>query len=123
MSVANPAPPTTPVRHRPIWALPAVVIAVVAVAIAAVVAIRGLLANPVVGTDSAGVTTLRGDFEPYSCCPVTRGYVQAGARSVFVLLRPDCPVPQRGSQVVILGRLDTSQGSGTYREVQCPAPG
>ena len=108
--------------RRPWWAAAIVAIAVVAVAIAAVVGIRGLLADPVKGTDAAGVTTIEGSFEPFDCGSPCVGYVQAGGRSVTVVLPSGCPAPQREQQIQVRGRLDPSQGKATYRAVQCPTP-
>lgn len=127
--VASPTPlPTAApgdapeVRRRPVWALPAVVIAVLAVAVAAVVGVRGLLADPVKSTDAAGVTTLEGAFEPFECGTPCVGYIQAGSRSVTVVLPQGCAEPGREQQVRVLGRLDRSQGKATYRATACPTP-
>ena len=108
----------TPSR-RPWWALPAVVVAVLVIAAAAVWGVRGLFGNPVRGTDAQGVTTIQGSWEPYSCGTPCIGYVQDGGRSVTVILKDGCPEPPRGGSITVLGRLDTSQGNGTYRAVAC----
>lgn len=107
------------------WGLLAVGAAFVAVAIAAVVAWRGLAADPVGSTDSAGVTTLRGTFFPYECghgggC---RGYVQAGGRSVFVVLPRACPDPVAGSDVTVRGRRAPDLGRASYVAVACASAG
>jgi hypothetical protein len=127
MSTAPPTEIPTPVsapetkRRVPWWAPVAVVAAVIVVGIAAVVGVRGLLADPVRSTAADGTATIEGTFEPYECsgCPV-QGYVQAGGRSVFVIFRADCPPPPRGGEITIHGRLDSSQGKRAYRAVDCP---
>lgn len=120
MTSATAAPAEgTPATARPWWAAAIVAVAVVAVAIAAVIGIRGLLADPVKGTDAAGITTIEGSFEPYDCGTPCVGYVQAGGRSVTVVLPRGCPAPQREQQVQVLGRLDPSQGKATYTAVRC----
>lgn len=116
------AAPATP--GRPWWALPVVIAAVVAVAVAAVIGIRGLLGNPIRATGADGTATIVGTFEPFDCagCP-PQGYVQAGARSVFVVFRTDCPTPQRGTGITVHARQDNSLGKQAYRAVDCPSPG
>ena len=101
------------------WALPVVVLAVLAVLAALVWGIRGLMGNPVVSTAPDGTATLQGTWEPFTCCPA-QGYVQDGARSVFVILGSGCPEPAREQQVTVHGRLDETQGKQTYRAVDCP---
>lgn len=92
-----------------------------AVLTATVVGVRGLLASPVLGTDPGGITTLRGEWEPYSCAPqLCQGYVQAGGASVFVVLPSGCSPPRRAAVVDIRGRLDRSLGRASYRAVGCP---
>jgi len=113
-------PTAAPARHRPAWALPLLIAAVLAVAVALVVGVRGLLADPVKETDASGVTTLEGGFQPFDCGSPCTGYVSAGARSVFVILPRDCAAPSRDAQVIVRGRLDTTQGRATYRAVACP---
>jgi hypothetical protein len=96
------------------------VVAVVAVAIATVVGVRGLLSSPIQSVAADGTATLHGTWEPYSCdAQICEGYVQAGARSVFVVLQPGCRQPQRAADITVRGRLDTSLGSGSYRAVDC----
>jgi hypothetical protein len=95
-------------------------IAAVAVAVAAVVGVRGLLASPIVSTAADGTATLQGTWEPYSCDGrLCQGYVQAGSRSVFVVLPVGCPPPQRAAQITVTGRRDPSVGAGSYRAVAC----
>lgn len=123
-SVATPNPdPTTRSarRHRrPAWALPAVVIAVVAVAVALVVGVTGLFANPVRSLNADGSTTLSGTFEPYQCSATScDGYVQAGARSVFVQFPRSCPPPARGAEISVEARPAPDLGSASYRATRC----
>ena len=116
--------PATPRRHRPFWALPAVLLAIVAVAIALVVGISGLTGNPVGATDASGVTTLHGEFEPFDCgAGCVRGYLQAGGRSVFVLFPSGCAAPARAVSVTVSGRLDTNQGKASYQATGCGTAG
>jgi hypothetical protein len=116
-----PAPAPAPATAgRPWWALPVVVLGVLAIAAAAVWGIRGLFGNPVKGTDASGVTTIEGSWEPYSCGVPCVGYVQAGGRSVTVILPSGCPQPARDSDVSVRGTLDPSQGKAAYRALACP---
>jgi len=95
-------------------------VAAVAVIIAAVVGIRGLLASPIVSVAPDGTATLQGTWEPYTCdAHVCQGYLQAGSRSVFVVLSPGCPQPQRAVPITITGRPDPSLGGGRYTAVGC----
>lgn len=95
-------------------------VAAVAIIVAAVVGIRGLLATPIVSVAADGTTTLHGTWEPYSCdSAVCQGYVQAGARSVFVVLPRTCPHPPRAADVTVVGTPDASLGKGSYRAVAC----
>jgi len=116
---ATPAPPSTVPGRRPLWALPVVVLAVLAVLAALVWGIRGLMGNPVVATAPDGTATLQGTWEPFACCPA-QGYVQDGARSVFVILGSGCAEPAREQRIALHGRLDQTQGKQTYRAVDCP---
>src|SRR5215472_489560 len=100
--------PTPMSSGRPWWALPAVVLAVLVVAAAAVWGVRGLFGNPVKGTDADGVTTIEGSWEPYSCGSPCIGYVQDGGRSVTVILPSGCPEPVRDSGISIRGTRDPS---------------
>jgi hypothetical protein len=96
------------------------VVAAIAVVIATVVGVRGLLSSPIQAVAPDGTATLHGTWEPYSCdAHACQGYVQAGARSVFVVLQPGCPQPQRASDITVRARLDTSLGSGSYRANGC----
>ena len=114
------APIAPPKQKRPAWAVALVVVAVAVVIAAAVWGIRGLFGDPVKGTDAAGVTTIEGSFEPFSCGRPCVGYVQAGGRSVGVILPAGCPSPAREQQIRVLGRLDPSQGRATYVATACP---
>jgi hypothetical protein len=122
MSSATVETPPAPARRRPAWALPAVVVAVLAVAVALVIGVRGLFGDPVVSTRPDGTATLRGSWEPFECpggC--VQGYVQAGARSVFVRLPAGCAAPAREAQVTVEARPDPSLGKQAYRAEGCPA--
>jgi hypothetical protein len=95
-------------------------VAAVAVIVAAVVGIQGLLASPIESVAADGTATLHGTWEPYSCnVHACQGYVQAGARSVFVVLAPGCAEPPRAAAVTIDGRPDPSLGTGSYRATGC----
>ncbi|HET9051727.1 MAG TPA: hypothetical protein VFO60_08485, partial [Candidatus Dormibacteraeota bacterium] len=109
-------------RERPWWAMPAVVVAALAVCAGAVWGVRGLFGNPIKGTDAAGVTTIQGSWEPITCGSPCIGNVQDGGRSVTVILADGCPQPAREAGVTVRGRLDTSQGNGTYRALGCASP-
>ncbi|MHB8719467.1 MAG: hypothetical protein ACYDAC_11340 [Candidatus Dormibacteria bacterium] len=116
MSLA-PRQPSSPRLSRRGWTTFAV--AAVAVVVAAVVGVRGLLATPIVGT-SNGITTISGTWEPYSCnLSRCQGYVTAGARSVFVVFPPGCPGPSRAVEVTVQGRRDATLGSNSYRAISC----
>ncbi|MBV8301605.1 MAG: hypothetical protein JOY68_06755 [Candidatus Dormibacteraeota bacterium] len=102
------------------WALALVILAAVAVAIAFVVGFSGLLANPVQSVNNDGTTTLHGTFEPYQCSAAScDGYIQAGARSVFVQFPQSCPEPARGATITVKGRPAPDLGSGSYRATSC----
>jgi hypothetical protein len=102
------------------WAFLAVVLAVVAVAAAFVVGIIGLTANPVKSVGAGGTATLEGTFEPYRCGPAScNGYIQAGARSVFVQFPTGCPVPPRGTTVTVSARRAPDLGTASYRALRC----
>jgi hypothetical protein len=103
-----------------VWTLPLVALALIAVAVAFVVGIRGLLANPVESANADGTTTLRGTFEPYQCNAVAcNGYVQAGARSVFVQFPANCPPPVRGGEITLKAKPAPDLGKGSYRATAC----
>jgi hypothetical protein len=96
------------------------VVAALAVIIAAVVGVRGLTASPIQSVAADGTATLHGTWEPYSCdAHACQGYVQAGARSVFIVLPDSCPHPLRASDITVKARPDASLGSGSYRATTC----
>jgi hypothetical protein len=67
-----------------------------------------------------GTTTLQGTFEPYLCNPAAcNGYVQAGARSVFVQFPANCPPPVRGSEITLRAQPAPDLGKGAYRATAC----
>jgi hypothetical protein len=127
MSASAPAPVETPAAppaaaRRPVWALPAVVIAILAIAAALVVGLRGLGGNPIVSTAPDGTATISGTWEPFECAGgCVQGYVQDGARSVFVRLPSSCSAPAREAHVTVRGRLTPSLGKQAYTAVGCPA--
>lgn len=95
-------------------------VAAVAIAVAAVVGVQGLLRSPVASVAGDGTAVLHGTWEPYSCTAnACDGYVQEGARSVFVVLQPRCPHPLRASDITVRGRPDRTLGSGSYRATGC----
>jgi hypothetical protein len=106
--------------RRPAWALVVVVAAVLAVAAAFVVGVLGLAEDPVRSHNPDGTTTLRGAFEPYQCTATScSGYLQAGARSVFVRFPDRCPEPARGADITALSRSAPDLGPGSYRALRC----
>ena len=95
-------------------------LAIAVVAVTFVVGLLGLFANPVKSVNSNGTATLSGTFEPYQCSRTScSGYVQAGARSVFVQLPSRCPAPARGSTITITARAAPDLGSAAYRATAC----
>ncbi len=107
-------------RRRPVWGVAVVLIAVVAVVVLFVVGFTGLFADPVKGVNGDGTTTLAGSFEPYQCTRAScDGYIQAGARSVFVVFPRDCTPPGRGTTVKVTARPAPDLGSGSYRATTC----
>ncbi|MDQ2961362.1 MAG: hypothetical protein M3R48_10005 [Candidatus Dormibacteraeota bacterium] len=97
-------------------------VAALAVVVAAVVGIRGLIASPVEGLAPDGRTVLRGTWEPYTCtASVCQGYLTAGARSVFIVFPSGCPQPSRAAELTVHGRQDSSLGSDAYRVAACAA--
>lgn len=95
-------------------------VAALAVIVAAVVGVRGLLASPIESVAADGTATLHGTWEPYSCdANACQGYVQAGARSVFIVLPSSCPHPRRAAVVTVKGRPNSALGSGSYRASGC----
>jgi hypothetical protein len=113
---AEPAPP----RRRPVWGLPVIVAAVIVIVVLFVVGFSGLFANPVKAVNPNGTSTLTGSFEPYQCNATScDGYIQAGARSVFVVFPKDCSPPARGASITVTGRPAPDLGSGSYRATAC----
>ena len=111
---------TAPAPRRPAWALAVVIVALAAVAAAFVVGILGLTADPVKSHNADGTTTLQGSFEPYKCSTSScNGYVQAGARSVFVQFPSGCPEPARASTITVMARPAPDLGKGSYRATAC----
>jgi hypothetical protein len=107
-------------RRRPVWALPAVIVAVLVVIALFVVGFTGLFDNPVQSTAADGVATIKGTFEPYQCSATAcDGYVQAGARSVFVQFPANCPTPAANSTITVTGKPAPDLGSGSYRATAC----
>ena len=97
------------------------VVAAIAIVAATFVGVRGLLASPIQSVAGDGTATLRGTWEPYSCdSHLCQGYVQAGGRSVFVVLAAGCPEPARAADVTVVGRADASLGKASYRSLGCP---
>lgn len=116
------APAQTPMRRVSRRGVLVFVVAGLAVIAAAIFGVRGLLASPVVSTRADGTATLQGTWEPYSCgVNLCEGYVQAGARSVFVVLRSGCPRPPRAADITVDARLDRTLGSASYRATTCPS--
>ena len=94
--------------------------AIVVVVIAFVVGVLGLFANPVKSVNADGTTTLQGTFEPYQCASTScNGYVQAGARSVFVQFPRGCAGPARGANVTVTARPAPDLGNASYRAAGC----
>ncbi len=108
--------------RRPAWALGVVVLAVLGVAAALVVGVRGLLGDPVRSTAADGTSLLAGSFTPLGCAGCSaQGYVQDGARSVFVRLPAGCPEPGRDAHVEVHARPAPELGKHAYLAVTCPA--
>lgn len=119
-STVAPTPAAT--RRRPAWGIPVVVLAVVVVALAAVIGVRGLLGNPVQSVAPDGTTTLSGSYQPVACdSGCAQGYVQAGARSVFLRLPSACSAPSSGAQVTVHARPDGALGKQAYLALDCPS--
>ncbi len=107
-----------PLRSR--WGMALIPLAGLVVIAGAVLGIQGLLANPVVSVSAGGITTISGSFEPVTCSDgCIQGYVQAGARSVFVLLPSGCPQPSTDHQVTLTAKRDPALGAGAYRATGC----
>jgi hypothetical protein len=111
------------VARRPAWALGVVVVAVLVVAAALVVGVRGLLGDPVRSTAADGTVVLAGSFAPVTCSGCTQGYIQDGARSVFVQLPTGCPSPGRDVHVEVTARPAPDLGRHAYRALSCPHRG
>jgi len=114
---------TVPRSTRSWRALIVLPVAALAVGAAAVVGVRGLTADPVRAVAPDGTASLDGSFEPVDCAGCVQGYVQAGARSVFVLLPAGCAAPAREAQISVMGRLAPDLGPRAYRATGCAAPG
>jgi len=112
----------TPAR-RPAWALAVVVVAVLVVAVALVVGVRGLLGNPVRSTAADGTAVLAGSFAPVTCSGCVQGYIQDGARSVFVRLPDGCPSPGQDVHVEVSARPAPDLGKHAYRALACARAG
>jgi len=114
------APTASTHGRRPVWALPIVILAVIAVGVAFAIGIVGLTANPVKSVNADGVTRLQGTFEPYQCDSTScDGYIQAGARSVFVQFPRGCTPPPRGAEISLTARSAPDLGKGSYRAIGC----
>jgi hypothetical protein len=98
-----------------------VVVAGVAVLIGLVVGVRGLLGNPVRSTAADGTSVLSGSFEPFECTGCgAQGYLQDGARSVFVRLPAGCAEPAREAHLTVRARPAPDLGARSYRALACP---
>ena len=96
------------------------VVAAVAVVAATVVGIVGLVASPIEGLAPDGTTTLHGTWEPYTCdAQACRGYLTAGARSVFIVFPAGCPEPSRAADLTVHARRDAALGRESYRATAC----
>lgn len=111
---------TASARRRPRWSIPLLVIAGIAILVGAAVGIRGLTGNPVRSVAADGSATLSGSFEPVACVTgCAQGYLQAGARSVFVRFPDGCPAPAREQALTVPGRAAPDLGKSSYRAVSC----
>ncbi|HEX3605557.1 MAG TPA: hypothetical protein VH134_06515 [Candidatus Dormibacteraeota bacterium] len=116
------AAPAGPLARRPVSALALVVLAVLVVAAGLVVGVRGLLGNPVRSTAADGTSVLAGSFQPVACSGcAAQGYLQDGARSVFVRLPASCAAPARDAHVEVTARPAPDLGKHAYRALGCPA--
>jgi hypothetical protein len=107
-------------RRRPVWSVPVVVVAALAVVVLFVVGFTGLFANPVKSVNSDGTTTLSGSFEPYQCDATNcDGYIQAGARSVFIVFPRGCTPPARAATITVSGKPAPDLGNASYRATAC----
>lgn len=97
-----------------------IAVAALIVVAGAVVGIRGLLANPVVSTSPDGTATLSGSFARIDCSTgCLQGYIQAGARSVFIRFPDGCAAPAHES-VTVTGLPAPDLGKAAYRATTCP---
>jgi hypothetical protein len=88
----------------------------------AVAGSRGLTGDPLRSVAPDGTATLSGSYQPVSCdSGCSQGYVQSGARSVFVRLPNNCPQLFAGAQVTVRARPDSSLGKQAYTAVDCPS--
>ena len=120
-SVHDPVQPRSAwQRHRRLG-FGLVAAAIVVVIVAFVVGVIGLLANPIRSVNADGTSTLQGTFEPYQCGGVAActGYIQAGARSVFVQFPSSCPAPARAALITVVARPAPDLGSASYRATGC----
>jgi hypothetical protein len=107
-------------RRGPVWGIPVVVVAALAVVVLFVVGFTGLFANPVKSVNSEGTTTLSGGFEPYQCDATNcDGYIQAGARSVFIVFPRGCTPPARDATITVSGKPAPDLGNASYRATAC----
>ncbi|MHB8489156.1 MAG: hypothetical protein ACYDCS_07955 [Candidatus Dormibacteria bacterium] len=107
-------------RRRPVWGVPVVVIALVAIIVLFVIGFTGLFANPVRSVSADGTATLSGSFEPYQCDPTAcDGYISAGARSVFVVFPRGCTPPARDATITVVGKPAPHLGNASYRATTC----
>ena len=118
--VQHVSPPLAAWRRHPRLGLGLVALAIAVVIAAFVVGLLGLLANPVKSVAPGGTATLQGTFEPYQCgggsCD---GYIQAGARSVFVQFPAGCAAPARAAEITVTARPAPDLGNGSYRATGC----
>lgn len=118
-----PAAPATGWRRYRRVGIPVVIVAILGIVAAFVVGVSGLFADPVKSVSGNGTATLEGSFEPYQCNATTcEGYIQAGARSVFVRFPDECPVPARAAHITVVGKPARDLGNGSYRAEGCAKP-
>jgi hypothetical protein len=111
-----------PLRSR--WGMALIPLAAAAVIVGAVFGVEGLAANPIVSVSPAGLTTISGSFQPVTCPAgsprgCAQGYVEAGARSVFLVLPLGCPDPAAGAAIRVTGRPDPRAGAQAYLATTC----
>ncbi len=115
-------PRANPLRSR--WGMALIPLAAAGIVVGAVLGVEGLVANPIVATSPSGLTTIAGSFQPVSCPAGSpprclQGYVQAGARSVFVVFPSGCAAPAPGVNVRLTGRPDPQAGAQAYLATSC----